>query len=71
MNKVLTMLGLPPVKAGAKELSSITGRATDVNHYRWDDYPLGTLTLERGLCQNKDSLERYHCIVFISVQGRG
>jgi hypothetical protein len=71
VNKVLTMLGLPPVKAGAMELASITGRSTDVNQYRWDDYPLGVLILERGLCQNKDSLERYHCVVFISVQGRG
>lgn len=71
VNKVLTMLGLPPVKAGARELASITGRSTDVNQYRWDDYPLGVLILERGLCQNKDSLERYHCVVFISVQGRG
>ena len=71
VNKVLTKLGLPLVKAGVKELSSITGRITDVNRYRWDDYPMGTLILERGLCVNKNSLERYHCVVFISIQGRG
>jgi hypothetical protein len=71
VNKVLAKLGLPPVKAGVKELSSITGRSTDVNRYRWDDYAMGTLILERSLCVNKNSLERYHCVVFISVQGRG
>ncbi len=70
VNAILTRLGLPLVKAGVKELSSFTGRSTDVNHYRWDDYPLGTLTLERGLCQNKDSLERYHCVLYLAIQGR-
>ena len=71
VNGLLTKLGLPPVKTGARELSSITGRPIDVNHYRWDDYPLGVLILERGLCQNKNSLERYHCVTVLSVQSRG
>ncbi|TRZ91406.1 hypothetical protein D4R89_02930 [bacterium] len=68
VNRVLTYVGLPKVKAGIKELSAITGRLSDVNHYRWDDYEGGVLTIERGLCQNKDSLERYPCIVSITVQ---
>jgi hypothetical protein len=70
VNRVLAYLGLPKVKSGIKELSSITGRLSDVNSYRWDDYEGGVLTIERGLCQNKNSLERYHCIVSITVQTR-
>jgi hypothetical protein len=70
VNAVLSDLGLPPVKAGARELSAISGRLTDVNYYRWDDYELGILTLERGLCNDKDSLERYHCIVSLTIQNR-
>lgn len=68
VNRVLAYLGLPKVKAGIKELSSITGQLSDVNHYKWDDYEQGVLIIERGLCQNKDSLERYPCIVSITVQ---
>jgi hypothetical protein len=70
VNRVLAYLGLPKVKSGIKELSSITGRLSDVNYYRCDDYEGGVLTIERGLCQNKNSLERYHCIVSITVQTR-
>jgi len=68
VNRVLTYLGLPKVTSGIKELSSITGHLADVNYYRWDDYAGGVLTIERGLCQNMDSLERYHCIVSITIQ---
>jgi hypothetical protein len=70
LNRVLADLGLPPVKAGIRELSSITGRLTDVNYYRWDDYAEGILTIERGLCNDKDSLERYHCLVSLTIQNR-
>jgi hypothetical protein len=70
VNRVLAYLGLPKVKSGIKELSSITGRLSDVNNYRWDDYEGGVLTIERGLCQNKDSLNRYPCIVSITIQTR-
>ena len=70
VNRVLASLGLPKVKSGIKELASITGRLSDVDSYRWDDYEGGVLTIERGLCQNKNSLERYHCIVSITVQTR-
>ncbi len=70
LNRVLADLGLPPVKAGVRELASITGRLTDVNYYRWDDYAEGILTIERGLCNNKDSLERYHCLVSLTIQNR-
>lgn len=70
VNEVLTDLGLPAVRSGVRELASISGRLTDVNYYRWDDYELGILTLERGLCNDKNSLERYHCLVSLTIQNR-
>jgi len=70
VNRVLAYLGLPKVKTGVKELAAITGQLSDVNHYKWDDYERGVLIIERGLCQNKDSLERYHCVVSITVKDR-
>lgn len=70
VNRVLTFLGLPKVKTGVKELAAITGRLADVNYYRWEDYDGRILILERGLCQEKNSLERYHCIVSIVVRDR-
>ncbi len=70
VNRVLADLGLPLVKSGVRELASVSGRLTDVNYYRWDDYEMGILTLERGLCNNKNSLERYHCLVTLTIQNR-
>ncbi len=70
LNRVLEDLGLPLVKSGVRELAAVTGRLNDVNTYRWDDYELGILTIERGLCVNKDSLERYHCLVRMTIQSR-
>jgi hypothetical protein len=70
INRVLAYLGLPKINSAVKELSSITGKLSDVNYYRWDDYERGVLTVERGLCQNKDSLNRYPCIVSITLQTR-
>ncbi|HEX2694847.1 MAG TPA: hypothetical protein VHP61_03785 [Acidobacteriota bacterium] len=68
VNRVLADLGLPPVKSGIRELAAVTGRLSDVNRYRWDDYELGILTIERGLCVNKDGLERYHCLVILTIE---
>jgi len=70
VNRVLRDLGLPTVKSGVRELAAITGKLSDVNHYRWEDYERGILTVERGLCQNKDGLERYHCLVCLTIQSR-
>jgi hypothetical protein len=70
VNRVLEDLGLPLVKSGVRELAAVTGRLTDVNYYRWDDYDMGILTIERGLCNDKDSLERYHCLVSLTIQNR-
>jgi len=70
VNRILAYLGLPRVKTGVKELAAITGRLTDVNYYKWEDYDGGILTIERGLCQNKNGLERYHCVVSITIQDK-
>jgi hypothetical protein len=70
LNRVLQYVGLPPVKHGVRELASITGSNHDVNMYRWDDYDLGTLTIERGICHNARSIETFPCIVNITVRSR-
>lgn len=70
VNRVLEDLGLPLVRSGVRELAAVTGRLADVNYYRWDDYDMGILTIERGLCNDKDSLERYHCLVSLTIQSR-
>ncbi|MCJ7642862.1 MAG: hypothetical protein MUP28_00115, partial [Candidatus Aminicenantes bacterium] len=70
VNRILTYLGLPEVKTGVKELAAITGRLADVNSYRWENYDGRILIIERGLCQDMNSLERYHCVVSIMVRDR-
>jgi hypothetical protein len=67
VNRILVYLGLPKVKAAVRELASITGSRSDINLYRWDDYPHGVLTVERGICQDRDRLESYQCIVSIII----
>lgn len=70
LNQVLDQLKLPRVSRGAKELVTITGNQTDVGIYRWDDYPLGTLIVERTLFQQKNTLQSYHAISRIIVDSR-
>jgi len=70
LNVVLKALDLPPVKHGAKELASITGLRRDIKFYRWEDYPLGVLIVERELCQYRKSLESYHCLVSITLKSK-
>jgi len=70
LNDVLKFIGLPPVTHGVRELASITGSSHDVNLYRWDDYQLGILTIERGICHNSRSIETFPCIVSILVRSR-
>jgi hypothetical protein len=71
LNRVLQYIGLPPVTHGVPELASITGSPLDVNKYRWDDYALGTLIIERGICRNVRTAETYPCIGAITVRPRG
>lgn len=68
VNRVLETLGLPHISSGAREQISITGKISDVNIYRWEDYPRGLLIIELSLCQNKVGLERYHCIAGITIR---
>ncbi len=67
INDALEHLNLPKVEKAVPELASLTGAKGDVNLYRWKDYSLGVLTIERALCQEQDSLEVYHGIVTLSV----
>jgi hypothetical protein len=70
LNRVLKYIGLPPVKHGIRELASITGSTLDANLYRWDNYELGVLTVERGICRNVTTAESFPCIESITVKGK-
>lgn len=70
LNRTLAFVGLPPVTHGVRELSSITGSTLDANLYRWDDYKLGVMTIERGLCRNITTAETFACISSISIRRR-
>ncbi len=70
VNRVLEDLGLEKVKTAVPELASITGSKNDLNLYRWDDYPPGILVIERGICQDRDKIESYHCIVSVTIYSR-
>ncbi|HVP92065.1 MAG TPA: hypothetical protein VMS75_12720 [Terriglobales bacterium] len=70
LNRVLEYVGLPPVKRGARELSLITGSGLDANKYQWDDYALGTLIIERGICRNVTSASTFPCIESITILRR-
>lgn len=67
INEALRQLSLPEIEEAIPELASITKLKTDVNLYRWTNYPLGTLTLERAVCQDKQTLEVYNGIIRITL----
>lgn len=67
INRVLEYLGLEKIRAPAPELAAVTGTHRDVNIYRWNDYPRGILIMERGICQDKDRLDSYQCIVSLTI----
>jgi hypothetical protein len=68
INKILIRMGLPPVKKGAHELTSITGSSSDKNLYRWEDYPKGILVIERAVCKNKQTLETFDCLFSVTIR---
>lgn len=70
LNAVLEGLGLPRVSSGVPELSSITGSRWDIRYYRWGDYPLGILIIERDLCQDRKRLTSYHCLSILTIKTR-
>lgn len=67
INDALEHLKLPKVEKKVPELASLTGAKGDVNLYRWEDYPLGVLTIERALCQDEDSLDIYQGIITLRI----
>jgi hypothetical protein len=70
INRILKYLGLPEVDRRVPELASITGSANDINMYRWDNYEMGILTVERAICQDRDMLESYQCIANVLITRR-
>ena len=70
VNRILVYLGLPKVKNAVRELASLSGSRNDLTLYRWEDYPLGQLTVERGICQDRDRFNSYQCIVSIMIVQR-
>jgi hypothetical protein len=70
LNRVLVYIGLPPVKRGMQELSTLTGSTLDANKYRWDDYELGTLIVERGICRDVNTTRTFPCIDLITILRR-
>jgi hypothetical protein len=68
LNRVLAHLKLPLVKTGARELVSLTGSQLDAMLYRWDDYAMGTLIVEKTTYQNKETLESYPSISNIQIR---
>lgn len=70
LNLVLKALDLPEVQQGVPELASITGSRSDIRQYRWGDYPLGILIIERDLCQDKKNFQSYHCLSALTIKYR-
>ena len=68
LNRVLSALKLPEVKTGARELASITGSQLHASLYRWEDYPLGILIVEKTIYQNRETLESFPCISNIQIR---
>jgi hypothetical protein len=67
LNRVLEYVGLPLVDHGTPELSTVTGSNLDSDKYRWDDYALGTLIIERGICRKITTTSTFNCIQAIVV----
>ncbi len=68
LNRVLRALKLPEVTTGAQELASLTGSQRHVSLYRWEDYSLGILLVEKKVFQNRSTLDYYHCIANIQIR---
>ena len=70
INRILRELNLPEVKEGAPELVSLTGSRIHISHYRWEKYSRGVMIMEKTLCQDRDGLESYPCLVLITIRSR-
>jgi hypothetical protein len=70
VNVVLQSLSLPPVVGGVPELAAITGKGSDSDKFRWDDYEKGILLIERGVCRDMTSASTFTCIARITLTAR-
>ncbi len=68
VNRILRYLNLPPVKTAVSSLAATTGSPHDANVYRWTNYPLGVLSIECTICQDRDRLTSYQCIMQIILE---
>ncbi len=68
LNRTLAYVGLPAVEHGARELSAITGSTLDADYYRWEDYELGVMTIERGIGRNITTAASYPSILQITIR---
>ena len=66
VNDALKFLELPSISDGVSDLSSITGARTDRGLYYWENYSLGTLTIERSLCSSGS--ENFNCIWKVRIK---
>ena len=65
INEALRLLNLPEISHGVPELESITGSRMDRGFYYWEDYPLGTLILNRTTCGGWPNI--HDCIWSITI----
>jgi len=70
INALLEYLELPKIASVVPELASITGSFYDTGYYYWEDYPNGTLLIERALCKQKDHITTYFGISNLTVTQR-
>lgn len=70
LNRILEYLGHMKVKSGVPELASVTGSKFDVNRYRWDDYAEGILVIDRAICRDKEKVDSFNCIAFLTIMKR-
>ena len=67
INALLEHLELPKIASVVPELASITGSFYDTGYYYWEDYPNGTLLIERALCKQKGHITTYFGISNLTV----
>ncbi len=70
INALLEYLELPKIASVVPELASITGSFYDTGYYYWEDYPNGTLLIERALCKQKGHITTYFGISNLTVTQR-
>ena len=67
VNVALAYLNLPKISVAVPERETITGQRYDRGVYYWENYPLGSLKIQRSLCRVGNSNKHYDCIWKITV----